>query len=129
MKIRETLVITDDARRCIAANMKNDGLPYLTTQDGLATRASVVKWLQRALDTATAQGAPAFKLDPLERDETRLAVEQLRAAGWKDSRIRSWLLKQAALMEGVKLELWPAPILNGDAPILCSHDASEPARE
>lgn len=111
MKIRETLVITDDARRCIAANMKNDGTPYLTTQDGLATRATVVKWLQSCLDKATAQGSPAFKLDPLEREETRLAVEQLRAAGWRDSRIRAWLLKQAALMEGVRLELWEKPLL------------------
>jgi hypothetical protein len=112
MKIRETLLVTDDARRCIAANMKKDNLPYLATQDGLATRASVVKWLQAALDKANALGSPEFKLDALEREETRLAVEQLRAAGWRDSRIRSWLLKQAALMEGVKLELWEKPLLS-----------------
>lgn len=116
MKIRVTLEVTDDARRCIAENMKRSptampGAPYTETQSGMATRAVVITWLRLALRGAHVNYAPTPKVDALERDETRLAVEQLRAAGWKDSRIRSWLLKQAALMEGVKLELWEKPLL------------------
>lgn len=111
MKVRVTLELTDDARRCIAANMKNAGLPYLATQDGTATRATCVKWLESVCRQAHAAFAPVPKLEHLEREETALAVSQLRAAGWPDSRIKSWLLKQAALMEGVKLKLWEEPLL------------------
>jgi hypothetical protein len=64
MKIRVTLEVTDDARRCIAAN---------------------------AIREAKAKG--------------QLVAESKFTTG------KSWLLKQAALMEGVKLTLWEEPLL------------------
>lgn len=111
MKIRVTLNVTDDARRCIAFNLKNSGGPYVATQAGMATRETCVRWLQAQLTTAGSNYDPQPKLDPLERDETLLAVSQLRAMGWPDSRIKSWLLKQSALMQGAKLTLWEEPLL------------------
>lgn len=124
MKVRVTLNFTDEARRCIAANMAaaKVELPYLSTQAGGATRRALVHWLEQCARTASAAYVPKGKADPLEREETRLAVEQLRAAGWPDARIRAWLLKQAALMEGVRLNLW-------DEPILSTYDAHQPSRE
>lgn len=111
MKIRVTLDVSDDARRCIAENLKNSGAPYLCIQDGRATRATVIKWLETQCKQAGAAYDPKPKLDPLEREETAIAVAQLRAAGWTDSRIKSWLLKNSALLEGVKLKLWDEPLL------------------
>lgn len=119
MKIRVTLEVSDDARRCIAANAINAAKrkgqliveSKFTTGNGLARREFVAEWLQEVCNDAGARYEPTPKLEATEREETRLAVEQLRAAGWRDSRIKSWLLKQAALMEGVKLELWEAPLL------------------
>ncbi len=111
MKIKVTLEVSDDARSCIAINMKNQGLPYLATQDGFATRATVIKFLQDVLKHAHASYEPVPKLDPLERAETEIAVAQLRAIGWADSRIKSWLLKNSALMQGARLTLWEEPLL------------------
>lgn len=111
MKIKVTLEVSDDARSCIAINMKNAGLPYLSTQDGFATRATVIKFLQDVLKQAHASYDPVPKLDPLERAETEVAVSQLRAIGWPGSRIKSWLLKNSALMQGARLTLWEAPLL------------------
>lgn len=112
MKINVTLEVSDDARRCIAINMKHLGLPYLSTQEGFATRATVIKFLQDALNQAHASYAPVPKLDALERAETEVAVAQLRAIGWTDSRIKAWLLKNSALMQGAKLTLWDEPLLS-----------------
>ena len=70
MKIRVTLNVTDDARRCIAANMKEKNLPYLSTQDGTATRATVIKFLETVLKTAGDSYAPPDFASPLEREET-----------------------------------------------------------
>jgi hypothetical protein len=111
MKIRVTLEVSDDARRCIASNLKNSGGPYVATQAGMATRATCVRWLEGQLRHVGDAYNPAPKIDPLQRDETALAVSQLRALGWPDSRIKSWLLKQAALMEGARLKLWEDPLL------------------
>jgi hypothetical protein len=119
MKIRVTLEVTDDARRCIAANAIREAKAKgqlvaeskFTTGNGLARREFVAAWLQAAAHEAGARFEQTPKLDAVDREETRLAVEQLRAAGWRDSRIKSWLLKQAALMEGVKLTLWEEPLL------------------
>lgn len=119
MKIRVTLNVTDDARRCIAANMKRTAMPYLSTQAGTATRATVIKYLEGVLATAHFNYDPQPKLDPLEREETARAVEQLRAIGWPDSRIKLWLLKNSALMEGAKLKLWDAPLLTTQPAIMC----------
>jgi hypothetical protein len=117
MKIRVTLKASDDARRCIALNLVNErkrgNLPVadVATLAGTATRETCVAWLQRQLDTAGAAYANRVDVDPVEREETRKAVEQLRACGWRDDRIRAWLLKNAALMEGANLKLWPDPVL------------------
>jgi hypothetical protein len=111
VKIRVTLEVSDDARRCIAENLKNSGAPYVCIQDGRATRATVIKWLEQCCREAQAAHQPVPKLDPVEREETAEAVRQLRAAGWSDARIKSWLLKNSALLEGVNLKLWEAPLL------------------
>lgn len=111
MKIRTTLQLSDDLRRCIAVNLKNAGATYLQTRAGMATRATCVKWLEGVIKTADALADPQPKLDPLERAETVVAVAQLRSIGWPDSRIRLWLLKNAALMQGANLKLWEEPVL------------------
>lgn len=117
MKIRVTLEASDDARRAIAANLVNErkraNLPVadVSTLQGFATRQTCVDWLQAQLKTAGAAYANKVDVDPLEREETAKAVAQLRACGWKDDRIRAWLLKNAALLEGANLKLWPDPVL------------------
>lgn len=117
MKIRVTLEATDDARRCIAANLVNErkraNLPTadVATLEGMATRATCVAWLQAQLSTAGAAYANKVDVDPVEREETMRAVVQLRACGWRDDRIRAWLLKNAALLEGANLKLWDDPLL------------------
>jgi hypothetical protein len=117
MKIRVTLDVSDDARRCIAENLKNSGAPYLAIQDGRATRATVISWLQQCCRQAHVSHQPVPKVDPLDREETARAVAQLRALGWSDARIKSWLLKNAALLEGANLKLWDSPLLSTyDAP-------------
>lgn len=121
MKIRVTLDVSDDARSCIAFNLKNSGGPYVATQAGMATRATCVAWLQAQLKNAGSNYNPQPKMDPLEREETRLAVDQLRACGWPDSRIKSWLLKNSALMAGAKLTLWEEPLLAAQPPIGMAH--------
>jgi hypothetical protein len=69
-----------------------------TARGHMATRATVVAYIQARLDALSAL-APWWDDEPLTPDEqtdARAAVETLRHAGKSDADIRAWLLLQRA---------------------------------
>lgn len=95
MRLRPVLIVSDSARRIIAQQRPTAAR---TSRGALASRESVIDYLQQRLDRLSALH-PWWDDEPLTDDEAadaRAAVEHLRKAGKSDGEIRAWLLCQRA---------------------------------
>lgn len=103
IKMRMRVLVPKSARLEIARLLKLSAAEK--TVQGEATREAVGSYLQKHLDELASGhvSIPTTHTEETITEESRLAIDVLRKAGWSDDRIRSWLMLQNARFQIVGL--------------------------